>query len=97
MTTPRVTLNGVVIAESDQTITVEGNHYFPPDSVQWEHLAENPRHTTCWWKGEASYYDVTADGEASESAGWTYHEPSEAAERIGDYVAFYRHKVTIEE
>lgn len=97
MATPRVTLDGVVIAESDQTIVVEGNHYFPPDSVQWEHLAENPRHTTCWWKGEASYYDVTADGEASESAAWTYHEPSAAAEQIGDYVAFYGHKVTIEE
>ena len=96
MTTPRITFNGTVIAESDDTVIIEGNHYFPPDSVRWEHLAENRQHTTCWWKGEASYYDVQADGETSESAGWTYHDPSQEASRIEDYVAFYRHKVTIE-
>ena len=96
VTTARVTFNGAVLAESDQTVVIEGNHYFPPKSVKWEHLTENASHTTCWWKGEASYYDIKVDGEVSASAGWVYHEPSEAAERIGDYVAFYRHKVTIE-
>ena len=75
---------------------VEGNHSCRPDAVRWEQLAGNGRHTTCWWKGEASYCDVTVDGKASESAGWTYHQPSEAADRIGNYVAFYGHKVTIE-
>ena len=68
VTTARVTFNGAVLAESDQTVVIEGNHYFPPKSVKWEHLTENASHTTCWWKGEASYYDIKVDGEVSASA-----------------------------
>ena len=60
--------NGVVLAESDQTTVVEGNHYFPPDSINREYFAEHDRHTTCPWKGVASYYDVEVDGEVNKSA-----------------------------
>ena len=95
MPSAKVTLNGKVLAESDETIIVEGNHYFPPDAVDREAFIENERHTICHWKGVASYYDVMADGERAASAAWTYHEPSEAAAGIKDYVAFYRHKVEV--
>lgn len=93
MPSAKVTFNGKVIAESDRTIIVEGNHYFPPDSVRTELFSENDRHTTCHWKGVASYYDLKVEGAEVGSAAWTYHDPSKAAERIKDYVAFYRHKV----
>lgn len=93
MPSAKVTFNGKVIAESDKTIIIEGNHYFPPESVKAELFAENDEHTRCPWKGLASYYDVSVDGEKAGSAAWTYHEPSKAAERIKNYVAFYRHKV----
>ena len=89
----KVTLNGKVIAESDQTIIVDGNHYFPPESVSTEFFTENDRHTTCHWKGVASYFDLNVDGQESGSAAWTYRTPSDEAERIKDYVAFYGHKV----
>ena len=95
MPSAKVTLNGKVLAESDDTIVVEGNHYFPPDSVNEEFFAENDRSTTCHWKGVASYFDVAADGTEASSAAWTYRDPSRAAERIKDYVAFYGHKVDI--
>jgi len=93
MSKAKVTFNGKVIAESDSTVIVEGNHYFPPDSVRAEFFAENDKHTTCPWKGLASYYDVRVDETNAGSAAWTYHDPSRAAARIKDYVAFYRHKV----
>ena len=93
MPSAKVTLNGKVIAESDKTIIIEGNHYFPPEDVSAALFAENDHHTTCPWKGLASYFDVTVDGQESGDAAWTYHQPSKAAERIKDYVAFYRHKV----
>ena len=64
----KVTLKGKVLAESDETIVIEGNHHFPPDSVDREAFIENERHTTCHWKGVASYYDVVADGEGAASA-----------------------------
>jgi uncharacterized protein (DUF427 family) len=97
MPSAKVLLNGQVIAESDKTIIVEGNHYFPPESVSTEFFSENDRHTTCHWKGVANYFDIAVDGKESGSAAWTYREPSHAAERIKDYVAFYGHKVdTIE-
>ncbi len=92
----KVTLNGTVLAESDKTVMVEGTHYFPPESVQQEFFSENTSHTTCYWKGVASYFDVKVDGEVAGSAAWTYREPSEAAMPIKDYVAFYRHKVSID-
>jgi uncharacterized protein (DUF427 family) len=93
MPSARVLLNGQVIAESDKTIIIEGNHYFPPESVSTEFFSENDRHTTCHWKGVANYFDIVVDGKESGSAAWTYREPSRAGERIKDYVAFYGHKV----
>ena len=96
MPSAKVSLNGKVIAESDQTVIVEGNHYFPPESVNMEYFTENDSHTTCHWKGVANYYDVTVDGTTSGGAAWVYPEPSDAAKRIKDYLAFYGHKVAIE-
>ena len=94
MPSAKVTYNGKVLAQSDKTIIVEGNHYFPPDSVSMGYFVENDEHTECHWKGTASYYDLAVDGKESGSAAWTYHEPiSNAAERIKHYVAFYNHKV----
>ena len=81
--------NGVVLAESDQTRVVEGNHYFPPDSINREYFTENNRHTTCPWKGVASYYDVEVDGEINNSAAWFYPNPSKSANQIRNYVAFW--------
>ncbi|MGD2144801.1 MAG: DUF427 domain-containing protein [Anaerolineae bacterium] len=79
-----------VLAESDQTIVVEGNHYFPPDSVRRAHLRENDHHTTCPWKGRASYYDVVVGDKVNRNAAWYYPQPKEAAQHIRDYVAFWK-------
>lgn len=84
-----------VIAESDKTVVVEGNHYFPPDAVDPRYLRESETHTTCGWKGEASYYDVVVDGEANTDAAWSYPTPKEAAQQIAGYIAFWR-GVTVE-
>lgn len=86
----RAEWNGAVIAESSATVVVEGNHYFPPESVRRELLAPNSLHTTCHWKGEASYYDVVVDGSVNEAAAWYYPEPSPAAAEIKDHVAFWK-------
>ena len=82
--------NGTVIAESDETIVVEGNHYFPPDSVNKEFFADSSTNTRCPWKGVASYYTVEVDGQANADAAWYYPDPSRAASEIKDYVAFWR-------
>ncbi len=82
--------NGTVIAESDDTIVVEGNHYFPPESVNQDYLARSTAHTVCPWKGLASYYDVAVDGDVNPEAAWYYPTPSQAAEQITGYVAFWR-------
>lgn len=87
--------NGQVIAESDETVVVEGNHYFPPASVSGEFLAASDTTTTCHWKGEASYYDVVVDGKVNADAAWYYAAPFEAASNITGYVAFWR-GVTVE-
>ena len=81
--------NGKVIAESDQTKVIEGNHYFPPESVRQVYLKETDYHTTCPWKGKASYYNVLVDGEINRNAAWYYPEPKEAASEIKGYVAFW--------
>jgi uncharacterized protein (DUF427 family) len=86
---PKATWNGAVIAESDETVMVEGNHYFPPDAVDRSLLRESDRSTTCPWKGEASYYDVVVDGQVNSSAAWFYPEPKDKAEHIRDHVAFW--------
>jgi uncharacterized protein (DUF427 family) len=82
--------NGAVIAESDATIVVEGNHYFPPESVRREYLQPSDTHTTCPWKGVASYYHVVVGGQVNRDAAWYYPEPKPAASHIKDYVAFWR-------
>jgi uncharacterized protein (DUF427 family) len=87
--------NGVVLAESDHTEMVEGNHYFPPQSINRDYFRDSDRHTTCPWKGVASYYDITAEGQAIQNAAWYYPEPKAAASNIKDHVAFYG-MVTIE-
>lgn len=86
----RARWNGTVIAESDDTVVVEGNHYFPPDAVRREYLRENDDHTTCPWKGVASYYDVVVGDEINPGAAWYYPQPKEAAANITDHVAFWR-------
>ncbi len=81
--------NGEVLARSDNTMVVEGNHYFPPGAVNWEALQESDHHSTCPWKGRASYYDVVANDDRNPNAAWTYPDPSPAAEKIKDYIAFW--------
>jgi len=87
---PKAIWNGVVLAESDRCEVVEGNQYFPPDAVKREYFKPSATHTTCPWKGVASYYDVVVDGETNRDAAWYYPEPKEAARNIKDYVAFWR-------
>ena len=82
--------NDAVIAESDDTVVVEGNHYFPAESVNSEFLQPSSTHTTCPWKGEASYHDVTVNGETNTDAAWYYPEPKEAAAEIKDRIAFWK-------
>lgn len=86
----KATWNGEVLAESDHTIMIEGNHYFPPDSIKQEFFLPNDQHTTCPWKGVASYYDVNVNGEVNKGAAWYYPEPKDAAKEIKNYVAFWR-------
>lgn len=85
----RAVWNGQVLAESDQTVIVEGNHYFPPDSVKREFFRESSRQTVCGWKGLASYYDVQVDGQVNRNAAWYYPEPKDGAQKIAGYVAFW--------
>lgn len=82
--------NDTVLAESDKTIVVEGNHYFPPASVRRAHFRESATQTTCPWKGQASYYDVVVGDEANKDAAWYYPEPKNAAAQIRNYVAFWK-------
>ncbi|HVF50930.1 MAG TPA: DUF427 domain-containing protein [Pyrinomonadaceae bacterium] len=86
----KATWKGAVLAESDDTLVVEGNHYFPAESINREYFSESAKQTTCPWKGEASYYDVTVNGEANRDAAWFYPEPKEAAKEIRGRVAFWR-------
>jgi uncharacterized protein (DUF427 family) len=86
----RAIWNECVLAESDRTVVVEGNHYFPPDSVHREFLRPSSHHTTCGWKGEANYYDVVAVGQTNANAAWYYPTPKEAANQIAGYVAFWK-------
>lgn len=92
----KATWNGVAIAESDDYETVEGNIYFPQDSVKREYLSDSDHHTTCPWKGEASYYHVVVDGETNENAAWHYPQPKPAASHIKNHIAFW-HGVSVEQ
>lgn len=82
--------NDSVIAESDDTVVVEGNHYFPIDSVQPGVLAETDTHSVCPWKGTASYYSLQVGGETNVDAAWSYPEPKPAAAQIKDRLAFWK-------
>ena len=82
--------NGQVIAESDTTVNIEGNAYFPPESVKPEFLKESDTHTVCPWKGTASYYSVIVDGKENKDAAWFYPEVSQLAKNIKGYVAFWK-------
>ncbi len=86
----KVVKKNIVLAESNQTIVIEGNHYFPPESINRDYLKKSDTHTKCPWKGEASYYDVVIDGEVEKNAAWYYPEPKKAAKEIKNHVAFYR-------
>ncbi len=86
---PKAIWNGAVLAESDQTIVVEGNHYFPPDSIHKEYFTETASHTVCSWKGTASYYSVNVNGQTNPDGAWFYPSPKDAASQIKDYVAFW--------
>jgi uncharacterized protein (DUF427 family) len=81
--------NNAVIAESDDTAVVEGNHYFPVSALRKEHVRPSEHHSTCFWKGRASYFDVVVEGQVNENAAWYYPQPSPAAEKIKDRVAFW--------
>ena len=83
------TVNGQVVAESDEFEIVEGNVYFPPSAIKQELFQSSDSHTSCPWKGLASYYDVVVDGETFSNAAWYYPDPSSAAENIRDHIAFY--------
>lgn len=83
-------LHGQVIAESDETIDVEGNQYFPFESVNMDFLIPSSTQTVCPWKGNASYYSVKVGDELIEDAAWTYKEPKEAASQIKEFIAFWK-------
>ena len=86
----KATWNNVDLAESEQTVVVEGNHYFPPEGINKEYFQESSTHSTCPWKGEASYYNVVVNGQVNKDAAWYYPEPKAAAAEIKNHVAFWR-------
>ncbi|WP_067849267.1 DUF427 domain-containing protein [Nocardia lijiangensis] len=88
--TVRAVWRETVLAESDDTVVVEGNHYFPADAVRREYLEPSEHHTICPWKGTASYYTVTVDGERNPDAAWYYPTPKPEAAMVRDRVAFWR-------
>jgi len=82
--------NGAVLAESSETIDVEGNVYFPARSVKGEYLRKSKTHSTCPWKGQASYYDIEVEGQMNKDAAWYYPSPKPEAENIAGHVAFWK-------
>jgi len=87
---PRATWNRAVLAESDQCQLVEGNTYFPQGAVKRQYFRESDKHTTCSWKGVASYYHIVVEGQVNKDAAWYYPTPKEAAKQIAGHVAFWR-------
>jgi uncharacterized protein (DUF427 family) len=85
----RAIWNGTVLAEAPHTVRVEGNHYFPPESVHREHFVDSSTKSVCPWKGVARYYTVVVDGQTNPDAAWYYPKPSPLARRIKDHVAFW--------
>jgi uncharacterized protein (DUF427 family) len=86
----KATWENTVVAQSNETIVVEGNHYFPPDSINPEYFAPSDTHTTCPWKGVASYYHVKVGEKVNSDAAWFYPQPKDAAKSIKNYIAFWR-------
>lgn len=91
----RAIWNDTVIAQSDRTVLVEGNHYFPPDALRREYFRPSARHSVCSWKGEASYFDVVVGDQINADAAWYYPQPKVAASEIRDHIAFW-HGVRVE-
>ena len=87
---PKAIWNGAVLAESDQCVIVEGNQYFPPQAIKLQYFKPSLTHTTCSWKGEASYYDIEVNGQVNKDAAWYYPSPKEAAKQITGHVAFWK-------
>lgn len=87
---PRAMWNGAILAESDRTIVLEGNHYFPPDSLRREYFRDSSAHTVCGWKGTASYFDAVVNSAENPQAAWYYPDPKPEASQIKGYVAFWR-------
>ncbi len=84
------TWNGVTLAQSDATVVVDNNQYFPADSIDRQYFKPSNTHTTCGWKGVANYYTIEVNGETNVDAAWYYPEPKDAAKNIGGYVAFWK-------
>lgn len=82
--------NGAVLAESDETVVIEGNHYFPPESLNRKFFRDSSHSTVCSWKGTASYYDVVVDDRINSQAAWYYAEPKDDVTEIKGYVAFWK-------
>ena len=87
---PRAIWNDAVLAESDDTVIVEGNHYFPPDAINKQYFKPSSHQTFCSWKGECSYYDIEVNGQTNENAAWCYVDPKPAADQIRGRIAFWR-------
>ena len=85
----KATWNGAVLAESEETVVMEGNHYFPPASIHESYFPPSEQHTVYGWKGQASYYNIVVDGEENMGAAWSYMEPLPAANEIAGYIAFW--------
>ncbi len=89
-------IDDTIVAQSDDTIKVEGNHYFPKDSVNFDLMSETDLKTVCHWKGDASYFTIKVDGKEYDNAAWTYKQPTtDRAQPIKDYVAFYGNIVNV--
>ena len=86
----KATWNNVTIAESDKTVVVEGNQYFPPETINRDYFEDSSTHTKCPWKGDASYYNVVVNGQVNKDAAWYYPDPKDAAAEIKNHVAFWR-------
>lgn len=86
----RAIWNDAVLAESDDTVMLDGNHYFPADALRREHFRDSDHHSSCPWKGTASYYDVVVGAEVNPNAAWYYPQPKDAAKQIGGRVAFWK-------
>ncbi len=87
---PKAVWNGTILAQSEETVLIEGNHYFPPDSINSDCLEPSPQQTVCSWKGTANYYDVHVGDKVNAGAAWYYSDPKEAAQQIAGYIAFWK-------